>query len=167
MSSTFVKILGIDPGVATTGLGLVTVNERGEITDPDWLTIETPAGLPLAERLAEIEQDLSAFLKEKKPDLAVVERLFFSRNERTAIDVAQARGVILLTLQTHGIPYLEPTPPALKSAITGDGRADKKQIQSMLCTMLKLHEIPKPDDAADALALAVFGAIQRQVLPSH
>jgi len=167
MSSTFVKILGIDPGVATTGLGLVTVNERGEITDPDWLTIETPAGLPLAERLAEIEQDLSAFLKEKKPDLAVVERLFFSRNERTAIDVAQARGVILLTLQTHGIPYLEPTPPALKSAITGDGRADKKQIQSMLCTMLKLKEIPKPDDAADALALAVFGAIQRQGLPSH
>ena len=167
MSSTFVKILGIDPGVATTGLGLVTVNERGEITDPDWLTIETPAGLPLAERLAEIEQDLSAFLKEKKPDLAVVERLFFSRNERTAIDVAQARGVILLTLQTHGIPYLEPTPPALKSAITGDGRADKQQIQSMLCTMLKLKEIPKPDDAADALALAVFGAIQRQGLPSH
>jgi len=167
MSSTFVKILGIDPGVATTGLGLVTVNERGEITDPDWLTIETPAGLPLAERLAEIEQDLSAFLKEKKPDLAVVERLFFSRNERTAIDVAQARGVILLTLQMHGIPYLEPTPPALKSAITGDGRADKKQIQSMLCTMLKLKEIPKPDDAADALALAVFGAIQRQGLPSH
>ena len=151
------RVVGIDPGVATTGLGLVTVDERGEITHPDWLTIETPVGLPLAERLAEIEQDLSAFLTEKKPDLAVVERLFFSRNERTAIDVAQARGVILLTLQTHGIPYLEPTPPALKSAITGDGRADKKQIQSMLRTILKLSEIPKPDDAADALAIAICG----------
>ncbi|MDD5751416.1 MAG: crossover junction endodeoxyribonuclease RuvC [Candidatus Peribacteraceae bacterium] len=158
------RILGIDPGVATTGLGLVTVDERGELTHPDWLTIETPAGLPLAERLAEIEHDLSAFLKEKKPNLAVVERLFFSRNERTAMDVAQARGVILLTLQTHGIPYLEPTPPALKSCITGDGRADKQQVQDMLVKMLTLKEIPKPDDAADALALAVFGAINHKIV---
>jgi crossover junction endodeoxyribonuclease RuvC len=89
----------------------------------------------------------------------VVERLFFSRNEKTAFDVAHARGVILLTLSEAGIPFLEPNPMTLKSCITGDGRADKKQVQDMLMKILKLTEIPTPDDAADALGLAVFGAL--------
>lgn len=154
------KILGIDPGLALTGLGLVEAGDRGPPTATEWLTIRTASGLPLPERLEEIQKDLSAYLIEKKPDLAVVEKLYFSTNVKTALDVAHARGVILLTLAAHGIGILEPNPLTLKSCITGDGHADKRQMQDMLCRILCLAEIPKPDDAADALALAVFGALQ-------
>lgn len=153
-------VLGIDPGVATTGLGLIETTDRGSCVVREWLTVETPAGLPFSQRLEEIRSDLSAYLTEHRPDLAVVERLFFQTNVKTAFAVAQARGVILLTLTEHGIPYLEPNPLTLKSCITGDGHADKRQVQDMLCRMLDLAEIPKPDDAADALALALFGALQ-------
>lgn len=158
------RVLGIDPGLATTGLGLIQVNDRRDLKAVEWLTIDTPSGLVLSERLEEIQKDLSAYLTEHKPDLAVVEKLFFSTNVKTAFDVAQVRGVILLTVQSHGIPVLEPNPLTLKSCITGDGRADKRQVQDMLRRILNLKEIPKPDDAADALALAVFGALQRQGL---
>lgn len=151
------RILGIDPGLATIGLGLIEAEGSQSITPLDWLTITTPAKTPLLDRLEEISKDLSAYLEETKPDLAVVEKLFFAVNEQTAIDVAQARGVILQTLSSHGIPVIEPTPLQLKSAITGDGKADKRQIQDMLVMLLKLDEAPQPDDAADALALAVFG----------
>ena len=153
------RILGIDPGLATIGLGLVEAQSVHAITCIEWLTIVTEAGIPAPERLHELRTDLNAFLTEAKPELAVVERLFFETNVRTAMDVAQARGVILLTLAEHGIPVLEPTPLQLKSCITGDGKADKQQVQDMLKRMLNLTEIPKPDDAADALALAVYGAI--------
>ncbi|MDD5103668.1 MAG: crossover junction endodeoxyribonuclease RuvC [Candidatus Peribacteraceae bacterium] len=157
-------VLGIDPGLATTGLGLIESNERRELTVREWLTIATPTGLPLADRLEEIRFDLLRYLEEHKPDLAVVERLFFSTNVKTAFDVAQVRGVILLTLAEQGIACLEPNPLTLKSCITGDGHADKRQMQDMICRILNLKEIPKPDDAADALALAVFGALQQQGL---
>lgn len=152
------RIVGIDPGLATVGIGLVEANGSASIKALEWLTIETKAGLSLAERLCEIGNDLDRYLTETQPELAVIEKLFFSVNVKTALDVAQARGVILATVARHGIPIMEPTPPELKSCITGDGNADKLQIQQMLVTMFGLKEIPTPDDAADALALAAYGA---------
>lgn len=153
------KILGVDPGLRTIGLGLVEATSGRDIRVLDWLTIETPSGNPPAERLSEIAKDLETYLEEKHPDRAVVEKLFFAVNEQTAIDVAQARGVLIATLGKAGIPVLEPTPMQLKATITGDGRADKAQIQTMLMRMLDLEAPPTPDDAADALALAVYGAL--------
>lgn len=153
------KILGIDPGLAIVGIGTVDVSDTRTINNPDWMTIETNPG-PLPMRLREIHDDLSTCILETRPGLAVVERLYFAANERTAMDVAHARGIILLTLEEHDIPILEPTPLQLKSGITGDGKADKTQMQQMLVQMLSLNDIPKPDDAADALALAVYGALQ-------
>lgn len=156
------RIIGIDPGLAITGIGLVEHDERGGIRCLDWCTVTTPTGQEASDRLRELSQDLRGILEEWKPSLAVVERIFFSVNERTAIDVAQARGVILMTLAQQAIPLLEPTPPQLKSCITGDGSADKRQLQDMLLRMFKLPSVPTPDDAADALALAVFGALQKK-----
>ncbi|MBU2213587.1 crossover junction endodeoxyribonuclease RuvC [Patescibacteria group bacterium] len=152
-------ILGIDPGLATTGIAIIETDGK-TVQKADWFTIATPAHTPLSDRLSEIQEDLSAFLEGTKPDLAVVERLFFAQNEKTALDVAHARGVILLTLQSRAIPIIEPTPLELKSCITGDGKADKIQIQQMLMRELHLDEPPKPDDAADALAMALFGVFQ-------
>lgn len=160
------RILGIDPGLATVGLGLVEATSVHAIACLEWLTIETAAGLPTPERLSELRRDLGEFLAGAKPDCAVVERLFFATNAKTAMDVAQARGVILLTLAEHGIPVIEPTPLQLKAAITGDGRADKRQVQAMLLRMLHLTAAPRPDDAADALALAVYGAVAQVQIPS-
>lgn len=160
------RILGIDPGLATVGLGLVE-SQGSHIQVVEWLTIETPAGMPFADRLVEIHTDLSAFLEETKPDLVVIEKLFFDTNQKTGIDVAHARGVLTLAVAERHIPILDITPLQLKSGITGDGSADKIQVQSMLVQMLQLTEIPKPDDAADALALAVYGALhQRQTIAS-
>ncbi len=156
-------ILGIDPGLATIGLGLLEVRSHADMHAIDWLTINTKPGV-LSERLLEISKDLSEFLQNKKPELAVIERLFFATNEKTALDVAHARGVILSTVAASGIPVIEPTPLQMKLAITGDGQADKVQVQTMLKHLLKLEDIPTPDDAADALALAVYGALQRQTI---
>jgi crossover junction endodeoxyribonuclease RuvC len=156
-----VLVLGIDPGLATTGLGLIEVQEGHEPEALDWLTITTEPRLSLSGRLEEIRTDLHAYITETNPDLCVVEKLYFSRNEKTAMDIAQVRGVILLALKEEKIPLLEPNPLTLKSCITGDGHADKRQMQDMLCRILHLSEPPKPDDAADALALALFGALQR------
>lgn len=153
------RILGIDPGLATVGLGLIDAPTRDHLKVVEWLTITTEAGLPFSTRLLEIKNDLSAYLEETKPDLAVIEKIYFQKNTKTAIDVSQARGVILTTLASHAISILEPTPSQLKTSITGDGRADKIQMQQMVQQMLNLQEIPKPDDAADALALAVYGAL--------
>ena len=154
------RILGIDPGLATVGIGVVEVSSPQDMTAVDWLTITTAAGEETPQRLHEIAHDLSELIKTTKPELAVVEQIFFSVNEKTAITVAQARGVILETLAAHALPILEPTPPELKSCITGDGNADKQQMQDMVMRMLHLEEIPQPDDAADALALAIFGSLQ-------
>lgn len=158
------RILGVDPGLATIGVGLVERDARRKVHSLDWLAITTPAGMPLAERLNELGTDLSEYLKEAKPDLAVVERLFFATNKQTAIDVAQGRGVILAVLAKHGIPVLEPTPLQLKLCVTGDGRADKRQVQDMVMRTLSLDERPTPVDAADALALAIYGAFVHQPL---
>ena len=153
------KVLGIDPGFATVGIGIV---ESDPLTVIDWCTIETDKGLLFPERLSEIAEDLSQIIREHKPDLAVIEKLYFQTNQKTAIDVAQARGVILLTVEQAGVPVLEPTPLELKSAITGDGRADKRQMQDMLKRMLGV-DCPS-DDAADALGLAVYGTINRALV---
>ncbi len=154
------RIIGIDPGLATIGIGLIESESSHSVHPVEWLTIETESGLALPDRLKEIADDLRQYLKEQSPDLAVIEKLYFSVNEKTALDVAQARGVILATVAEIGIPIIEPTPPELKSCITGDGGADKKQMQEMVKILMKLDEIPQPDDAADALALAAFGAFQ-------
>lgn len=155
------KILGIDPGLATIGIGIIESTGTNDLRCVEWLTIETPAGLPLPDRLTEIAKDLKELIDETKPDLAVIEKLFFATNARTAIDVAQARGVIVCTVAQAGISIVEATPLQMKLAITGDGQADKLQVQTMLLHLLKLTEIPKPDDAADALALAIYGSLQQ------
>lgn len=115
--------------------------------------------MPLPDRLAEIAEDIAAFLRETRPDIIVVEKLFFARNVRSAMDVAHARGVIIAAAAQRGCPILEPTPLQLKLAITGNGRATKDDMQRMLKNLLRLKEIPKPDDAADALALAFYGTL--------
>ncbi len=150
--------LGIDPGLATIGIGLVEMDQQRKLRALDWLTITTPAGLPLGKRLQELSKDLRTYIRESNVDLAVVERLFFATNRQTAIDVAQARGAILLTIEEHAVPVLEPTPLQLKMAIAGDGAADKRQVQDMVMRTLLLDRLPSPDDAADALALALYGA---------
>ena len=153
------RVLGIDPGLATIGIGLA----EGSAMKPgaiEWLTIETAAATPLAERLREIEDDVSQYLQDTQPEMVVVEKLYFSVNEKTALDVAHARGVIMATVARQNIPILEPTPPELKSCIAGDGSADKRQMQEMVKMLFRLDEIPTPDDAADALALAAFGLFQ-------
>lgn len=160
------RVLGIDPGLATVGIGCIDCGDSRDLQNPRWLTIETAAGLPLAERLMEIRKDLDGLLTEWRPDLIVIEKLFFATNAKTALDVAQARGVLLLTAAMHGIEIVEATPLQLKLGITGDGKADKLQVQTMLKHMLNLQEIPRPDDAADALALAIYGALQAHSL-SH
>lgn len=154
------RILGIDPGLATIGIGLIEANSANDLQVIEWLTIETKAGGNLPDRLAEIHQDLDEYLKDAMPSLVVIEKLFFQTNVTTAMDVSQARGVIAMTVAERQIPILEITPLQLKSGITGDGKADKLQVQTMMLHILKLQEIPKPDDAADALALAVYGALQ-------
>lgn len=160
------RILGIDPGLATVGIGIVDAAPHTDLAVLEWLTITTTPG-KLHARLAEIDRDLTTILDESRPDIAVVERLFFARNAVSGIEVAHARGVILCRLALRHIPILEPSPLQLKSAITGDGKADKQQMQTMLLRLLKLKEIPRPDDAADALALAVFGSLQQNMLQQH
>ncbi len=151
------RILGIDPGLATVGIGLIEA-EGGRFKALDWLTITTQKG-EMPGRLKELSDDLSAYITEMKPDLVVMEKLYFSVNRKTAMDVAHARGALLLTVAQHALELIEPNPMELKSAITGDGKADKKQMQQMITRILNLAEVPTPDDAADALCLAVFGAI--------
>jgi crossover junction endodeoxyribonuclease RuvC len=121
----------------------------------DFGCIKTSSKLDIPERLDLIHQDLISLLKQYHPDVAGVEKLFFEANVKTAINVAQARGVIIQTIYTEQVPILEPTPLEVKMNVTGDGRADKLQIQSMVQRILNLDSLPKPDDAADALAIAL------------
>lgn len=158
------RILGVDPGIETIGLGLVEATNAHDIQPLDWLTITTKSGMPMPERLHEVYRDFCGFLDDCKPELAVVERLFFAVNQVSAMEVSQARGVLILALAERSIPVLEPTPLQLKSCITGDGKAEKSQMQRMLVDMLKLTSIPSPADAADALALAVYGALAQRIV---
>ncbi|OGJ59796.1 crossover junction endodeoxyribonuclease RuvC [Candidatus Peribacteria bacterium RIFCSPHIGHO2_01_FULL_55_13] len=157
------RILGVDPGLSTTGIGVIEA-EGDSLSALDWMAITSDTALPLSERLQEIAADFEQILDEAKPELAVVEQIFFAKNEKTAINVAHARGVYLMLLGKRGIPVLEVTPMQLKLAITGDGAADKTQMGTMLLRWLKLDAVPTPADAADALALAVYGAHMRKQL---
>lgn len=147
--------LGIDPGTAIVGYGLVRELQDGTLQPVDYGVITTPAGMPMWERLEIIYDELSALLKKHQPDRVGVEEMFFAKNVTTAITVAQARGVIMLALRQARIPIAEYKPNAVKQSITGYGAAEKKQMQEMVRLMLGLEKIPKPDDAADALAIAI------------
>lgn len=154
------RILGIDPGTATVGWGVLEI-EGSRMTPIAYGHITTSPKLPLQERIAEIARDLREISRAHHPDEASVEKIFFFKNQKTIIAVSQARGAILLTLETLGIRLFEYTPLQVKQSLTGYGRAEKKQMQIMVKSILKLSEIPKPDDVADALALALCHANSR------
>ncbi|HNW09115.1 MAG TPA: crossover junction endodeoxyribonuclease RuvC [bacterium] len=147
-------ILGIDPGLADTGYGIIS-EEKGKITLLTCGSIKTPARVPLTKRLEIIARELKKIIKDYQPDKAGIEQLFFCNNAKTAIAVGQARGVALLIISQHKIPLFEYTPLQVKQAVTGYGQADKKQIQQMVKLILNLETVPKPDDAADAVAIAI------------
>ena len=151
------RILGIDPGVAIVGFGLIESN-RGSVRMLQYGAVTTEAGLPLATRLVQIENDMTALIAQLKPDEIAVEELFFSKNITTGIAVAHGRGVILCTAERLGVPIFEYTPMQVKQAVAGYGLADKKQVMDMTKRLLKLKAVPKPDDAADAVALALCHA---------
>ncbi len=147
-------VLGIDPGTAITGYGLVR-EENGQAVALAYGAITTPSDLPLPGRLKQIQRDLAAVVEQYRPDQSAVEQLFFNKNVRTALAVGHARGVVLLTLAQANLPVYEYTPLQVKLAVTGNGRADKGQVQQMVTLLLGLSKIPKPDDVADALAIAL------------
>ncbi|MBQ7726391.1 MAG: crossover junction endodeoxyribonuclease RuvC [Clostridia bacterium] len=151
------RILGIDPGYATIGYGVVDY-EKGRFAVIGCGAITTPAGIPFPRRLQDIEDDLQRILEKYRPEALSIEKLYFNTNTTTAIDVAQARGVILLTAHKNGLSISEYTPLQVKTAVTGYGRAEKRQVMEMVKCLLGLGAIPKPDDAADALALAICHA---------
>ena len=148
------RILGIDPGVATVGFGVID-SERGTQKMIQYGAITTSAGLPLATRLVQIAQDLEQLITQFQPDEIAIEELFFSKNITTGIAVAHARGVILYTAERLRVPVYEYTPMQVKQAVVGYGLAEKQQIMDMTRRLLKLKTIPRPDDAADALAIAL------------
>ena len=151
------RILGIDPGVAIVGFGLIET-ERSAVRMLQYGAINTSAGLPLATRLVQIEQDLTQLIRQFQPDEIAIEELFFSKNITTGIAVAHARGIILCTAAKSGIPLFEYTPMQVKQAVVGYGLAEKRQVMDMVRRLLKLKAVPRPDDAADALAVALCHA---------
>ena len=151
------RILGIDPGFATIGFGLITA-DRGQVHMVTYGAITTPAGLPLSKRLYQISTDMEDLIGQLKPDVISIEELFFNTNITTGIAVAHGRGVILYAAEKCGIPLYEYTPSQVKLAVTGYGKAEKHQVMDMTKRLLKLKSVPRPDDAADALALALCHA---------
>ena len=147
-------VLGIDPGLAITGYGLVREDGRGLVCVAHGV-IRTPAHTPRPSRLVQLYDRLREIIDEHTPDVASVEELFFSNNARTAMLVGEARGVLLLTCAQAGLPIAEYTPMQIKQAISGYGKAEKAQVQEMVRLLLGLEQIPRPDDAADALAVAI------------
>jgi crossover junction endodeoxyribonuclease RuvC len=147
--------LGIDPGTATTGYGLVRLEGDGSLVPVHYGVILTPKESTAPARLVMLYDQLRDLLLEYKPDTAAVEKLFFSRNVTTALAVGQARGVVILCLEQAGVEAFEYTPNEVKQAVAGYGGAQKKQVQEMVRALLMLDSIPKPDDAADALAIAI------------
>jgi len=150
-------ILGIDPGIADTGFGIINT-DKGIWKAIEYGSIKTSKSNDLSERLNILYKELNRIIKKHKPDKIGIEQLFFSKNTKTAIIVAHARGVALLVASQAKCEIQENTPLQIKQALTGYGRADKNQIQQMVKTILNLKEIPKPDDAADALAVAICSA---------
>jgi crossover junction endodeoxyribonuclease RuvC len=157
-----VIVLGIDPGTAALGYGIVD-RTGGRLREIDHGCLITSADLPLPERLLAIHALVDDLLALHQPDLLAVERLFFSRNVQTAFAVGQARGVVLLAAAQHATPVREATPNEVKSAVTGYGAADKAQVARMVQLVLGMSELPRPDDAADALAIATWAANTERV----
>ena len=148
-------VLGIDPGTAITGYGLVRERADGALEAVAFGVIRTPARTPMAERLQQLYQEITALIERHQPDAAAVETLFFGKNVTTAITVAQGRGVILLALAEAHLPIRDSKPSEIKQAIAGYGNADKEQMQEMIRQLLELDELPQPDDAADGLGVAI------------
>jgi crossover junction endodeoxyribonuclease RuvC len=148
-------ILGIDPGTERTGYGIIQVSSPSKLTCITYGCITTPKTETRAKRLVLLEKELSEVIKQYKPDAAGVETLFFFKNLKTVMPVSEARGVILFAVAKQKIPIFEISPLQVKMAIAGYGRAEKKQVQRMVQEILKLEELPKPDDAADGLGLAI------------
>ncbi len=148
------RILGVDPGYALLGYGVIEAN-NSRLSAVDYGVVETKAGEPFPERLTKLYDGMRALLDTYAPDVAVFEELFFFRNVNTALPVGAGRGVAILAAQQYGIPLYEYTPMQIKLAVTGDGHADKHAVQSMVRMLLHLQNIPRPDDAADALAAAI------------
>lgn len=148
------RILGLDPGTAITGYGIIDIVE-GEPRVVTYGVIRTEPEVPMPQRLLAIFEEIGALLSEYEPDAAAIEEVFFGRNITTAITVGQARGVLLLALARAGVPIEEYSPPKIKDAVTGYGKADKHQMQLMVRNLLHLEETPRPDDAADGLAVAL------------
>jgi crossover junction endodeoxyribonuclease RuvC len=148
-------VIGIDPGTAITGFAIVVQSSDGGLTTPAYGVIRTEKILRPEERLAELYARLCEILTEYRPEHGAVERLFFQQNVRTAFAVGEARGVILLALAQADIPAFEYNPMEVKQAVAGYGHADKRQVQEMTRALLRLEHVPSPDDAADALAVAI------------
>ena len=163
------RILGIDPGTGICGFGVIEVKQTGRAKMIDNGVIATPPHTPLSERLLDIYESMHEIIKLNKPDCVSIEKLFFTKNITTGISVAEARGVVLLVCKQHELPTFEYTPNEIKKTMTGYGSADKKQMQEMVKLHLDLTSVPKPDDAADALAIAIthinskngFGGFER------
>lgn len=150
-------IIGIDPGYAIVGVGVVE-HLGNKFRTLEYNAITTPAGMNTVDRLKKIYDRMVMYIEKYKPDAVAIEELFFNSNQKTAINVAQARGVLMVAAANYKIPISEYTPLQVKQSITGYGRAEKKQMQNMVKIILGLNVIPKPDDAADALALAICHA---------
>jgi crossover junction endodeoxyribonuclease RuvC len=148
-------VIGIDPGTAITGYGLVREDDSGNLSAVDYGVIQTSSKSPMPQRLLQIYRKLKQITRLHRPDNAAVEKLFFQKNVRTAISVGQGRGVAILALAEAELEIAEYTPLEIKQAVAGYGRADKVQMQQMVCALLNLDDVPHPDDAADALAVAI------------
>lgn len=157
------RILGIDPGTGILGFGIIDVDKRQKMQLVEAGVIRTPVHQPDSERLVTIYDELHEVIKSTNPTVMSVEKLFFSKNVTTAMSVSQARGVVLLCGKQHNLDLHEFTPNQIKLTITGQGRADKKQMQEMVKILLGLKEVPKPDDAADALAAAICCSMHLRV----
>lgn len=151
------RILGIDPGYAIVGYGVIDY-VGNHFTVVDYGAITTPAGMDFNRRLELIYDEMNVLFATQKPEAMAIEKLFYNTNAKTVIDVAQARGVLALAAQKNGVPMYEYTPLQVKQSVVGYGRAEKKQVQEMIKIILKLDKVPKPDDTADALAMAVCHA---------
>ena len=151
------KILGVDPGYAIVGYGVVEY-QNNKFKPLDYGAVTTSAGMDFADRLEIIYSGMDVIIKRNRPQALSIEKLFFNTNTTTAIDVAQARGVILLAAKRNNIPIYEYTPLQVKQAVTGYGRAEKRQMMELTRILLGLHKCPKPDDTADALAMAICHA---------
>lgn len=151
------RILGIDPGIATVGFGIIEF-DRNSFKTIEYGAVITPAHTAMPKRLKMAYDDMTYIIEKFKPDEVAIEELFFNTNVKTAIMVAQARGTLILSAANMGIPVFEYTPLQIKQAVVGYGRAEKIQVQQMVKSILSLSEVPKPDDTADALAIAVCHA---------